>query len=37
VVLLGLVRSNADIEKAVAIARGVKGVRSVKSFLAATK
>jgi hyperosmotically inducible protein len=32
-VLLGMVRSKADIERAVAIAKGVQGVRSVKSFL----
>jgi hyperosmotically inducible protein len=32
-VLLGLVRSKADIDQAIAVAKGAQGVRSVKSFL----
>lgn len=37
VVLLGLVRSRADIEKAVSLAKGVSGVRSVKSYLTVSR
>ena len=37
VVLLGLVKSRADIEKAVSLAKAVSGVRSVKSFLTVSR
>jgi hyperosmotically inducible protein len=37
VVLLGLVQSRADIEKAVSLARTVSGVRTVKSFLTVSR
>jgi hyperosmotically inducible protein len=37
VVLLGLVRSQKEIEKSIVHAKGVEGVRSVKSFLVSVK
>jgi hyperosmotically inducible protein len=37
VILLGLVRSKADIERAVSLAKGVNGVRSVKSLLVVSR